>query len=210
MTDDPYRRTGRTTRMLEEAIRLWHSGQSVRIMVANTYEIQRMERQIYELAYGARSVVQMLNSTNDPRIIFTPIDDRYFHLETMRYEGCNHHILIDHHALDTYHRRPPLPPISRDLNTLHRLTSEALAEHPIKETVLTDYTGFPTHTQQDTRNFVNCLTRKIADAFDKPDFVVREENRYLRQQVDHLTKHLEHLSNITAVSTVVIPYQESQ
>lgn len=205
MRNDPYRRTGRTTRMLEDAIRLWHSGQSVRIIVANTHEIPRMKQQIVDLLNDTASAIRALSSAN-PNIVFTPIYDRFFHLETMRYDGCNRHILIDHYALETYHRRPHYPPINRDLNTLRRLTSEALSERPIKETIVKDRTGFPTDTYQDTHDFVECLAQKISDAFDKPDFVVREENTYLRLQVGQLTKHLEHLTNITATPMLIAPY----
>jgi hypothetical protein len=210
MNQDRNRGTGRTTQMLKNAIRIWHSGQSVRIIVANTYKIQRMKHQIYELTEDVWLAQQMLNSTKRPRIVFTPIHDRHFHLEVMRYDGCHHHILIDHYALEAYYNRLPRPPISRDFNTLHRLTNEALAEHPIKETIVTDRTGFPTHTHQDTKDFVDCLTQKISKTFSKPDFVVREENIYLHQQLAAYINHVNHLTDITAVSKLVAPYQESK
>lgn len=82
------RGTGRTTRMLEEAIRRQKAGENVLVVGANRHHALQMQQQMHETLQGVPPVVTWLGSQ----------DFAY------KYRGTDYKVLFDHYALEEWAR----------------------------------------------------------------------------------------------------------
>ena len=91
LTYDPYRHTGRTTRMVREAMMAAREGKTVVILAGNAGSAAHIRGLV-----GGEQGIRVLSNTER--------DDIDWHTETMRGLGQEGRLFIDHHARDEHLR----------------------------------------------------------------------------------------------------------
>lgn len=91
------KQSGRTTKLLFEAIRLWINGEKVCVVLSNFHDREHYERKINSII---SSISWLYNIEN--RIIFITSDDISWNWGTLKRKGLdpNTKYLIDHSAIE--------------------------------------------------------------------------------------------------------------